>query len=405
VTVGNESLQLPVPVQAANPCLPGTLYGSLPLRHARSRTSTSGAFANLTDVMTIPASVARRAYLDAAGIAPAPPEEFLGLRRIAQGDPRALPQPPARRANPFAAGIANSAFFYVRRFTGGSGGDRYVVVTCRMAGGGARVPLSLVDVRLQFEVDGRPVTVLGVPRGDVLPRASVRLAYTGSGVLRGRWEVVAPGDAEPGSDDLLTEATLPVERRALQRRYTLVERFEHFLPPSGSAILPGPDPRRLPATVHGAYLVLFRVEASDDGEALSDTGGGRLAQAGGVAGFPMPVLRYHVGEAAEPDRLAELGGPASLQLLQPAPDAALPAGQAAGFAWVGLARAPLVRLEVEGAGQPVLSALLRPGTTRYEAPPWMTAERAGQQLRWRLVALDAEARPVVGSAWQAFSVR
>ena len=77
--------------------------------------------------------------LEAAGIAPAPPEEFLGLRRVAQGDPRALPQPPARRANPFAVGIANSAFFYVRRFTGGGGGDRYVVVTCRMAGGGARM--------------------------------------------------------------------------------------------------------------------------------------------------------------------------------------------------------------------------------------------------------------------------
>ena len=92
---GNAGLQLPIPVQTANPCVPGTLYGSLPLRHDRARNSVSGAFTNLTDVMTIPASVARRAYLDAA------------------------------------AG-ANSAFFYVRRFAGGTGGDKYVVVTCQI---------------------------------------------------------------------------------------------------------------------------------------------------------------------------------------------------------------------------------------------------------------------------------
>jgi len=238
----------------------------------------------------------------------------------------------------------------------------------------------------------------------VLPRASVRLAYTGSGVLRGRWEVVAPGDAEPGSDDLLTEATLPVERRALQRRYTLVERFEHFLPPTGQAVLPGPDPRRLPATVHGAYQLLFRVEASDDAQSLSDTGEGRLAAGGAVAGFAMPVLRYHVGDGEV--RLASTRGPlAPPRLLEPAPQAVVPAGASAAFVWVEETRSPLLRLEVEGGGEPVLRALVRPGTARYEAPPWLTAERAGQQLRWRVVALDAQARPLTGSAWQPFSVR
>ena len=127
---------------------------------------------NLTDIMTIPASVARRAYQDAA------------------------------------AG-QNSAFFYVRRFTG-PGGPRFVVVTCRMAGGGARVPLALMDVRLAFDVGGTQPTVLLIARGQQLPPLSARVLYNGNGTLRGRWELVRPGDAEPSDEDLLTEATLPV---------------------------------------------------------------------------------------------------------------------------------------------------------------------------------------------------
>ena len=87
-------------VTAFNPCVAGTIFGRLPARHDLSRQSTAGAFTNLTDVMTIPSSVTRRAYQDAA-----------------KG--------------------AASDFFYVRHFTGGAGGDRYVTVTCRMAGGGA----------------------------------------------------------------------------------------------------------------------------------------------------------------------------------------------------------------------------------------------------------------------------
>ena len=42
----------------------------------------------------------------------------------------------------------------VRRFSGPSG-DRFVVVTCRLGGGGARVPLALTDVRIDVAlVDG-----------------------------------------------------------------------------------------------------------------------------------------------------------------------------------------------------------------------------------------------------------
>jgi len=367
VIAGNIGLQLPIPVQTSNPCVPGTLYGSLPLRHDRSRTSTSGAFTNLTDVMTIPAQVARRAYQDAE------------------------------------AG-SNSAFFYVRRFSGGAGGDKYVVVTCRMAGGGARVPFSLIDVRMHFDTSGEAPTVLVVPRGAVLPPSSVRLFYNGSGVLRGRWEVTMPGDPEPTDEDLLTEGTLPVERRAAQRRYTLVERFEHFLPPSGQVTLPGPDPRRLPNAADGAYKILMRVEASTEREAASNTGGGRVAQSGGVAGFPLPVLRYHIGEA---DQLAALqahpGG--DLRLVLPPPGAQLATDEAARFSWIETPRAALYRLDVEADGTTVLSAMVKPGPAGYAAPPWLTRDRAGMQMRWRLVALDEKGRTLESSEWRTFEVR
>lgn len=360
----NPQLQLPVPVQASNPCLPGTIYGRLPLGLDRSRTSTSGAFTNLTDIMTIPASVARRAYQDAQ------------------------------------AGL-NSAFFYVRRFAG-PGGERYVVVTCRMAGGGARTPLALMDVRLAFDVAGTRPTVLALPRGQLPPRLTARILYNGSGTLRGRWEVVLPGDPEPTDEDLLSAATLPVEQRAQQRRWTLVERFEVFLPPAGEVTLRGPDPARLPHDTDGPYKLLLRVEASDDKEATSNTGGGRLAVAGGVAGFPMPVLRYYVGSS---EMIAGLRAvPVALAAIAPAAGTVV-ADSALRFSWVDRADAALYRLEVRGADKEVLSALVRPGAGQYEAPPWFVQAQRGQALRWRVLALDAGGRALAGSEWRALELR
>ncbi|MDP3225760.1 MAG: hypothetical protein Q8M96_21720 [Rubrivivax sp.] len=365
----NPQLQLPVPVQSSNPCLPGTLYGRLPLRLDRSRSSTRGSFSNLTDVMTIPASVARRAYQDAQ------------------------------------AGL-NSSFFYVRRFVGPAG-ERFVVVTCRMGGGGARTPLALLDVRLAFDTAGQRPTVLALERGQTPPRASARLLYNGSGTLRGRWEVVQPGDPEPSEDDLLTAATLPVEQRALQRRFTLLERFDIFLPPTGEVTLPGPDPARLPVLLDGPYKVLLRVEASDDKEGQSNTGGG-VALGGGVAGFAMPVLRYHVGAGAAGHVAARAGSDAP-SLLAPAAGDVLEAALA--FAWVDGDGASLMRLEVEGqaeAGQPaveLLSALVRPGVGRYEAPPWFVEAQKGKRLRWRVLALEARGAVLAGSHWRALELR
>lgn len=368
----NPQLQLPVAVQSRNPCMPGTVYGRLPAALDRSRTSRSGAFANLTDIMTIPASVARRAFQDAQ------------------------------------AG-AHSAFFYVRRFVSSSG-ERYVVVTCRMGGGGARTPLALWDVRIEPDKsDAADAVVPTVEPGQALPAWSVRLRYNGSGNLRGRWEVVQPGDALPTEDDLLPAASLPVERRALQRRWTLLERFDLFLPPTGEARLPGPDPRRVPTRLDGPHQLLLRIEATDDKEGSSNTGEGRVALAGGVAGFAMPVLRYHVTAPADAS--------AGLRLLMPAAGE-LAADAAPTFGWTEAAGATLYRLELQtdpgarsespadGAGrQDVFAAWLPSGQSRYTVPPWFVEARRGQALRWRVLALDAQGGMRAVSDWRSVSLR
>lgn len=137
-------------------CDPSTVFGRLPIRFDQSRLSGNGRV--FSDVMSIPPSVARRAWQAAA-----------------RGE--------------------TSSFFYVRRFVSLIGGpDEYVFVTCRLAGGGARVPFALTDVRLAFE-GGDPV--LAVDRNQAPTPFVADIAYNGTGRLRGRWEVVLPGEDPP----------------------------------------------------------------------------------------------------------------------------------------------------------------------------------------------------------------
>src|SRR5262249_27367775 len=96
-------------------CAPGTIYGSLPGRFNISRLSGNNGY---TDVVSVPASVARKAYQAAAA-----------------GE--------------------SSEFYYVRRFVNPAGGpDQFVAVTMRLSGNGAGVPFSLTDVQLSFSSKG-----------------------------------------------------------------------------------------------------------------------------------------------------------------------------------------------------------------------------------------------------------
>ena len=343
-------------------CDPAAIFGQLPIRFDQSRLTGGGAV--FTDIMSIPPSVARRAYQAAA------------------------------------AG-ATSSFFYVRRFASTVGGpDEYVFVTCRMAGGGARVPLALLDVELRFAV---AANVLPVERGARPPALVAEIAYNGTGRLRGRWEVVLPGDEQPSSRDLLTEATLPPEERPLQRRYTQLTRFNVFLPPTGRIVLQGPDPALLPTEVEGLYQVLLRIEASDDKEADSNLGlagaGAGIVHSGAVAGFPLPVLRYFVGSV--PAGVA----PGELTLVAPRAGAALGADAALDFVWTQAASATLYRLELaDDAGEPIFSAVVQQGIGSYRAPAFVREKSATGALRWRVVALGADGRVLATTDWRDLRV-
>jgi hypothetical protein len=342
-----------------NSCVPGTIFGRLPSRSNLSRLSSGGT--NFTDIMTVPPSVTRRAYQD------------------------------AQRGN-------DATFFYVRRFMDTSdGSSEFVAVICRMAGGGARSPLSLTDVRLAFEVD-RPVLATGY--GAPPPPFGATIEYTGAGRLKGRWEVVLPGDIQPSERDLLTEATLPVEERASQRRYTQIGRFDVFLPPTGRFHLEGPKPENLPAGSGGLHLILLRIEATEDVNSRSDTGTGVL-QAAGVAGFPIPVLRYYVGAESVAVRLATLSRE-GLQLIAPMAGEQLGVRDPLNFSWMGAKDAFFHRLEVKGAEGPILTALVDPGVSSYTAPPWIRSHR-GEPLRWRVQAVGADGETTGQTPWNEFS--
>ncbi len=343
-------------VSATNPCLPGTLLGRLPPRLDRSRTSGQ-TLRNLTDIMTIPSSVARRAL----------------------------------RA---AAREADGSFFYVRRFSNGIN-DSYVTVTCRMAGGGARSPLALSRVQMWFDGNQGATAVYRLQRGQTPPPVAVYINYNGSGRLKGRWEILRPGDSPPTTEDLLTEATLPVEQRARQKRYTLIQRFSHFLPPTGSIRLPGPEPHLLPTAADGPYQLLFRVEASADKEGDSNTLEGNV-HSGGVAGFPMPVLRYFVGPPGEATH--------GLRQLSPETGGSIPAGRPLLFSWLETRPTPWVELQLRSGDEILLEATLRGGEMQYFAPPWLR-DRAGQNLRWRLRARNEAGEVTGGSEWRPFHLQ
>jgi hypothetical protein len=369
VTFGNLNGRVPVEAlwcgalvpatpDVGDRCDPQTIFGQLPLRHDLARRS---GVDGLTDIMSIPASVARRAYQAAA------------------------------------AG-ASSEFYYVRRFVDPNGGpDEYVTVTCRMTDGGARSPFALTDVRVAFATED---PVLALRTGERPPPVAARIVFNGTGRLRGRWEVVRPGEAPPRAEDLLPEASLPLEQRARQRRYTEVARFDVFVPPVGEFTLDGPDPDRLPTDAPGEYLLLLRIEASDDKEGDSDLAaagaGVGLVHTGGVAGFAVPPLRYHVGGAGAVGVAAT-----GFRTLAP-PGGRFDPAEGVVFRWTAHPGALLYRVEVEDpAGNPVLAAVLRAGDDAYRAPAWLPERLPDATFRWRVSALGAGGRTLAVAPWRS----
>jgi hypothetical protein len=332
-------------------CDPSVIFGRLPLRYNQSTLSGNNAY---TDIMSVTPSVARRAYLDAV-----------------RG--------------------STATFFYVRRFVLSTAGpDEYVPVTLRLGGNGAAVPFSITNVRLLW--DGGNKTVPFVKSGEILPRITAEIFYTGSGRLIGRWELVKPGETAPTERDLLPEATLPVEERGTQRRFSQVKRFNVFLPPVGRTIIPGPENARIEKTVDGMYLLLLRIESVTDGLNQSNLGAVNAGQgtvnSGGVSGFALPVLRYYVGTGGEA-QIDQFN--AVEQQLAPADMAEFGASQPIAFSWPSVPQTKYYKLVIQSAaGVEIFSAVILKDTRTYSAPSWLSTQAAGDLLRWQVLAFDAK---------------
>lgn len=351
-------------------CDPATIYGQV----MASVAPTIPANGVVTDVMSVPTSVAQRAYAAAQAGQPA-------------------------------------RFFYVRRFVparasvvAGRELDQYVVVTCLLGGSGANAPFALTNVRLRLRSE---VPVLFVKQGDRVPPLFAEIAYTGSGRLRGRWEIVSPGEDPPRRTDLLTEGSLLPADRGLQRRYLELERFNVLLPPTGQFTLAGPDPRRVPTAVSGSYMILLRIETSDD--PFSDTrvsaaaGAGAVTHSGAAAGFPMPTLRYVVGGITT--RSAPLAVTVRLRL--PFPNAFVPLDSALTLSWAEESGVARYRVEMERMedGQTVLSAIVAQGAGRYDVPPFVLAQLRNGRVQWRVMALTADGTELGRSEWRVVQRR
>ena len=346
-----------VPPSIGSTCNPANTWGRLPLRNDLARPSGTGGF---TDIMTIPQNVIRRAY-----------------SRATRG--------------------SASSFYYVRRFGSNAGKpDEYIAIVCRLAGRGSKTPLAITDVKLAFATKKN---VLSTPVGQAPPPLHADLTYTGTGRLIGRWEVVVPGVELPTPFDLVPEASLPVEQRATQRRFTQLSRFNVFLPPVGTYRLEGPDVSKLPAAIEGLYQVLLRVEASDDGEGNTDLAavgsGTGIVSSGGVAGFPFPVLRYYVGGAsANLERIDE----SRLTLVNPSMEAVVAAGTPIEFEWRSSVPAAFYRLDLkDSSGAILISAIIETPATKYRAPLLEGERQAEGKLTWSVVALDTGGREIARS--------
>lgn len=330
-------------------CDPTTIFGVLPARYDQSRLNG----ARYTDIMSITPTVARRAYTDAVS-------------------------------------GSDSRFFYVKHFIGTNGNpDQFVPVTIRLSGNGAGVPFSLTGVKLQWQ-NGEKVVPFIKP-DDKLPRITAEIRYTGTGRLKGRWEIVKPGETLPERRDLLSEAALPPEERGSQKRYTLLNRFSVNLPPGGRYILPGPENWRIDKSIEGMYVLLFRIEASDAPNSASDAGAGNVPT-GAVAGFPMPTLRYYVGNSSNVDLQSITNTSISSDEFT---DQSLPIT----LRWKEIGGAKFYRVEILDGGEKIFSVIVLPPLKEYQLPSFIQALSASKQLRWKTFAVGEKGETLDESAF------
>ena len=315
-----------------------------------------------------------------------------------------IPPSVARQAAAQARAGGTPYFYFVREFQTGFG-PLYRIIRVRLTGNSALVPLTLNDVRLAFSPDSNPQTIGFVKRGQTAPSWAATVYYSGTGVLRGRWELVEPGDPEPQARELLTEASIPVTERGLARRYRELGRFNLVLPAGSTARIPGPDPKKLPTDLEGRYQILLRIEADYANDPfLADA----RVKSGAIAAFAMPSLAYYVG--AVESRQAKLTPvtPAKIDLQYPVVGQTYLPHEVLAFQWkkTNSDVTPRVyRLEFKSADRPEVRSFLTSGDHDHlVVSAWLKERIAGRNVSWRVVSLDAQGIQTAASEWRSISV-
>ena len=292
----------------------------------------------------------------------------------------------------FARENNRARYYFVRNFLP----NQYAIVAIELLGNVANQPIALTDMRMYFKQGGeQPIVFL--KRGSALPPIEAKINFTGSGWLRGAWEIVQPGDVEPTESDLTTDASLPLQQRGLQRRYTVVGSFQQYLAAVGQATLTPPDLSRFPVTVDGGYRVLLRIFADP---AIGAEGDARLAS--GSAGFALPTARYFVGSFASHGAKSTLP---AMTINRPAPDHTFSATESVSFGWKASTDAAVYLLEaVDFTGRVVAAAQVPASTVElnsaYTAPqPWRTQAAKGA-TRWRVTAYGRDGEALARSEWR-----
>jgi hypothetical protein len=282
-----------------------------------------------------------------------------------------------------------SEWYFVRQFASGV----YATQLLRLSGQSANRVLTLTRAELAFREGRNAQAVAVVPvDGRVGPLSAV-LDYQGSGLLRGRWEVVQPGDPEPTSMDLTPEAALNASQRLQQQRYTTVGRFEQMIGAGSRLTVMGPPANQLPTSTPGRYLILLRLEATPT-NTRNDADAPGLD--GGASAFPMPVLTYYVqGASSAQAPLPKAQQPLATIELLPMPRPTEPG--LLQLHWKPREQAALYRVEItDERGEQVFAARIKGDESNYQVPTRQLGATPGQ-MSWRVMALDAQGQVVARS--------
>lgn len=300
-----------------------------------------------------------------------------------------------------ARATGESTVWFVRRFQP----ESYAIVELQVGGSAAAQPITLNEVQLAFVLgDGRRDVIANVATGGTLPRLEATLLYTGSGVLRGAWELVQPGDPEPEAFDLLAAGSVPIQDRGRQRRYLVVQRFEHYLTATGRVLLPPPDMSRFTTEAPGPHRILLRIDAEP---AITQTG---VTFNSGAAPFALPTVRYLVDQAELTMNATWLAEWVEIGKLQRVQWQETRPRSGSGFRRdseiVAGAKAPVPthRVEiVQADGTPLYTGIAAAEARRFDLPPVLAAMSKGKPVRGRVVRFGADRKPVVASEWKTFS--